>query len=164
MEVFMKILLKIVLILIPLSEGTAMAANLMLERSTYAGFTLPQDYVTTNCKVYDDGQIDIEKQVNNLKSIQNVTIKLTTKDAIKSAIMAAEWGNIIEKRPPLIEDLPSSLYQAYYKQANNKLKTIFLWEGSNFPGQYRYNDSEAAASLKNFLDLNCEVPLGGIAK
>ncbi|MFZ2724709.1 MAG: hypothetical protein WAX77_00485 [Methylococcaceae bacterium] len=136
-----------------LSVSTTAQAGILLEKVNYPGFVMDSYAATKHCAIHDNGQLSLDYQLTDLYSKQSLPLKFS-RAAIKNKIALADTGTINTEIFPV--DANTVIYRAYLKQSDASIKTVLLYEENGGSGQKHSNTSEAAITLKNFIDLNCE--------
>jgi hypothetical protein len=112
--------------------------------------------VSSRCTVSDTGLLTTQLQLSDLISKRNTQLQLTiVKTTAK--INNAALGKITSSSFPV--DGPTISYRAYQKLADGSIKQILLYEENGGTGVKKTNSSDAAVTLRNFIDLNCGDPL-----
>ena len=139
-------------VLVPLCLATTAQAGVLLEKVSSPGFVMPSYAITKNCTISDTGQLTLQYQLEAMSSKRTLPLQLT-KASIKAKIAEAALGKISSESFPV--DVGTVSYNAYQKQTDGSDKKVVLYEQNGGSGEKKVNDSEAAAALRNFIDVNC---------
>ncbi|MCX7092061.1 MAG: hypothetical protein NTY50_01230 [Methylobacter sp.] len=127
-------------------------AGVLLEKVSYPGFVMTSYAINKSCTISDNGQLTLHYQLDGMSSKRTVPLQLT-KASIKTKIAEAALGVINSENFPV--DVNTVIYRAYQKQDDSPAKAVLLYEENGGSGEKKVNDSEAAVTLRNFIDLNC---------
>lgn len=137
-----------------LAATTAASASTLLVKTTTPGFVMQEYALYTTCTLDDQGLLIKTSRLNGLSS-KKTTVEQFSVVSIRKAIADAATGTI-KKPDAQIADMPSTVYQGYYKKAGGKMTKVFLYEDSGAPEQNTYNESASAMTLRNFMDAVCK--------
>jgi hypothetical protein len=143
-------------IIVFLSLVSMAHAEVLLEKVKSPGFVMTSYAVSSRCTISDTGLLTTQLQLGELLSKRNTQLQLTTLK-VKARIKEAALGNITTNSFPV--DAATISYRAYQKQLDGTLKQILLFEQNGGSGVESKNNTEAAITLRNFIDLNCGDPL-----
>jgi hypothetical protein len=137
-----------------LTVSTAASATTLLSKTSSPGFVMSEYALQTTCTLDDQGIVTIKTQINGLSAKKTMPGQFDIA-SIHKKITESVSGKI--KKPEMvIADLPSTVYNAYQKQTNGNIATVFLYEDNGMQEQNSYNESPSALSLRTFLDAICK--------
>jgi hypothetical protein len=140
------------LALLALAAVSSAHSAVLLEKVSYAGFVMPSYAITKSCTINDNGQLIMDYKLAGMNSKRTIAMQINS-SVIKDTIVQAQAGKITTAIFPV--DAATVMYRAYYKQSNGSTKTVSLYEENGGTGQLKTNTSQAAQTLKNFINLNC---------
>lgn len=137
--------------------STAHAAVLLEKYSQSGGEGPAESRFETSCAIHTSAQANkgvlIKKtSVAGIVSTQTTPIQFNTTQ-LNNIIASASKGKITTAPLPL--DVATHFYVAHQKQTNGSTKSIALYGEDGDVGKKTINNSVAAKSLVNYLELNC---------
>ena len=154
---FAKVLSGVALLSVSLIS-TAQAAVLLEKYSQSGGEGPAESRFEASCAIHTSAQANkgvlIKKtSVAGIVSTQTTPIQFNTTQ-LNNIIALASKGKITSTPLPL--DVATHMYVAYQKQTNGSNKAIALYGEDGDIGKKTINNSVAAKSLVNYLEMNCE--------
>ncbi|MCX7096721.1 MAG: hypothetical protein NTV43_02315 [Methylococcales bacterium] len=127
-----------------------------LEKTSSTGFTAPEQASSSLCVLYPNGNISITQTAGGLTSVRRD--KLSVKGDLSAIVAAAAQGEL--NTAPYPADANSISYRAFADKLPPyvKFKPIVLFEKNGGTGVETVNNSPAASTLRNFMDMNCQTP------
>ncbi|MEQ1619884.1 MAG: hypothetical protein ABL919_00665 [Methylococcales bacterium] len=124
-----------------------------LERTEYSGFTLPEYAKSSQCIIYNNGNIVIKNSASILTTTSRDKVQI--EGDLQDLIVKAAEGKFTTNPYPV--DASTITYIAYPDKfpPTVKLAPIALFEQNGGTGQEIINENAAATVLRNFIDLHC---------
>ncbi len=135
--------------LLGLSPLAAAAPRVALVREYRTGFVPASWTRSDRCEV----SLKETRITRTFQGVSSTEIRTIVISDVNDLLLKASQGKITSENGPV--DSPTQVYYGYLEGEKGSLQKVDLYEENGEVGLLKYNNAEAAATLRHLLDVNC---------